>query len=489
MKRYHKAAAWLLCSACLLASCGSREQTPAEDAPVQTADDMATEAVTAPTDAPAVEDMNGAVLTILNYKPENFSWANTTILVDSANGDILNDALYNREQKVEEAYNCSIEENQPDDVVGTITKSVAAGDKTFDMAMVFDAMVSTVLLGDALLSWDVLTELDLSKPWWDNAATEQYNFYGIQAAITGAYSLYNYSTRHCMIYNAQLMRSLDIEDDLYGLVRDGGWTVDKLYELGTLASADLNGDGKIESKDDRYGITGTVTRFYSALLTGADIRYIDRKDDGTLYYALPGNEFALSYIEKLVSLNTGNDIYTSGTKGIGDSDETIFPSGRALFLMDYVGNTEKLRDIEFDIGILPPPKYDTAQKSYYSLVEGGAQSILPKTVTEEDYHKIAVILDAFAYESYQESIPAYIDVLLKEKVARDADSAEMLTLIFDSSAYDLGTGVWSGETKNQFTTNIFLPKKNEAASLIAKTEQTVEKALEKFTDAVKELEN
>lgn len=488
MKRYHRAAAWLLLSACLFASCGSREQTPADTAD-QTADAVTTETAAAPSDAPAAEDMNGAVLTILNYKPESFNWANTTILVENANGDILNDALYGREQKVEELYHCSIEEYKPDDVVGTITKSVAAGDKAFDMAMVFDANVATVLLGDALLSWDVLTELDLSKPWWDNAATEQYNFYGIQAAITGAYSLYNYSTRHCMIYNAQLMRSLDIEDDLYGLVRDGGWTVDKLYELGALASSDLNGDGKIEPTDDRYGITGTVTRFYSALLTGADIRYIDRKSDGTLYYTLPGNEFALSYIGRLVSLNTGNDIYTSGTKDIGGSDETIFPSGRALFLMDYVGNTEKLRNIEFDIGILPPPKYDTAQESYYSLVEGGAQSVLPKTVTEEDYHKIAVLLDAFSYYSYQESIPAYIDVLLKEKVARDEDSAEMLTLIFDSSAYDLGTGVWSGETKNKFTSNIFLPKKNEAASLIAKTEKTVEKALEKFTDAVKELEN
>lgn len=478
-------AALLLLSS-MLAACAKAEEQPKETTPPIAADTTSGESDTEEFPAPEIEDMKGATLTILNYRKDSFTWANTTILVEEETGDAFNDALYNRESRVEYLYNCSIEENQPTDLLGTLNKTVAAQDDAYDVAMVFDANVATVLLADVLMSWDAL-DLDFSKPWWDSAATEQYNFYGIQAAVTGAYSLYNYSTRHTMLFNDNMKRDLNISDDFYQVVRDGKWTLDAMYQYAAVAVNDVNGDGKMRPTDDCYGSTGTVTRYYSALLTGAGIHYIDRMEDGTLYYALVGNEFAQSFISKLVEMNTGNDIFTSGTSDIGGSNETIFPNGRALFLVDYVGMTEKIRDLDFDIGFLPPPKYDENQTSYYSLVEGGAQSVLPKSIVAEDFHRIAVILDAFAYYSYKESIPAYIDILLKSKVARNEESAEMLQLVFDHSAYDLGTGVWSAETKNMFTQNIFLPRKNEVASLVAKTEKPLDRKLERFTEAVQEL--
>ena len=166
--------------------------------------------------APAVTDMNGAELRIMNSTPESFNWATTTILVEEANGDILNDALYNRERTVEEKYNCQIIE-LPEvraEMDTKIPNAVAAGDKYFDTAMVFDASVSNILLKDALMSWDEVPNLDLTAPWWDSAATKEYNFGGIQAAVTGAYSLYNYSTRHVYVFNNKMMTELDVADDL-----------------------------------------------------------------------------------------------------------------------------------------------------------------------------------------------------------------------------------------------------------------------------------
>ena len=481
----------ILLLASLIQSCGGNtaadETTPSSETSTDTVSTAAeSESETEADDTPEVENMDGAALTILNYTPEAMSWTNTVILVEETTGDILNDALYHREQKVEELYHCLIEENAQSDVVSTITNSVTAGDHDFDLAMLFDANVANVLTADRLSSWNNL-DLDLTQPWFDSDATKQYNFYGTQAAISGAYSLYNYSTSHAFLFNNDLKEAHGITDDFYELVRDGKWTVDALYKYAALAVNDLDGDGTMNPKNDCYGATGTVTRFYSALITGADIRYIDRQDDGTLYYALVGNEPAQTYLSKLVSLNNGNDIFTSGTEDIGGSDENIFPAGRALFLADYTGKTENIRDVDFDIGFLPPPKADETQDKYYSLVEGGAQSVLPKTVQPADYHRIETILNAFAYYSYKESIPAYIDVLLMEKVARNAESAEMLELIFDSAAYDLGTGIWSASTKNMFTQNVFLPKEDQISSTIAKTQKLVGKQLEVFTKAVGEL--
>ena len=78
-------------------------------------------------------------------------------------------------------------------------------------------------------------------------------------------------------------------------------------------------------------------------------------------------------------------------------------------------------------------------------------------------------------------------MLLKEKVARDVDSAEMLELVFDCSAYDLGTGVWSAETKNKYVSSIFSKSSPEIVSQTEKITAGVEAQLEKFEAALADL--
>ncbi|MBO5671044.1 MAG: hypothetical protein J6S41_05800, partial [Clostridia bacterium] len=446
----------LLLIASLLISCGDSTTVTSDNAvPVTELTETTIDDGRLP--APAVVDMNGAELRILNSTPESFNWATTTILVEEADGDILNDALFNRERTVEELYNCSIVEI-PEinaEMQTKIPNAVAAGDKYFDTAMLFDASVSSILLKDCLMSWDEIANLDLSNPWWDNAATKEYNFGGIQAAVSGAYSLYNYSTRHVYVFNNKMMAELDVDEDIYEMVRAGKWTVEEMYRLGELAVSDLNGDGAMKETDDRYGIIGTPTRHYSALLMGSGVRYIDRDSDGALYFAIDGNEFAQSVMAKFVALDLSNqDIYTNKKDDINVDIDTVFTDGRAMFCAAYVGEAAKMRGLEFDIGFVPAPKLDTDQESYHSLVEGGAQSILPRMLDEEDLNRVGIILDAFAYHSYYESIPAYIDVLIMGKVARNEDSEEMLQLVFDTSAYDLGTGIWSAETKNKYVSTV-----------------------------------
>ncbi len=486
----------LLTAGCLFSCAAGDENGDGGAAPADAADPAASapSSETAPEEedslpAPAVEDMKGAVLTIMNMTPSAFNWANTLIFAPELNGEVLNDALYTREQKVEELYNCSIEERETNSSSGgDMVSAVNSGDPVCDTCMVFDASVSGVLTQRVLLPWNDL-EIDLSMPWWDSAATEQYNFYGIQAAVSGAFSLYNYSTRHCYVFNSDMLESVAPGTDLYNEVREGTWTVDRLYELGAAGVLDLNGDGAMDKNNDQWGIVSSVTRHYSALLAGAGVKYIDRGEDGVLAFAIPGSEYAQNVISKLVQLNVGNDIYTSGTNDIGGGAESpIFYEGRALFIAAYVGEAARMRDIEFNIGIVPPPKFEESQAQYYSLVEGGAQSVLPKTLSGDDLHKTAVLLDAFAYYSWRESVPAYIDLVLMTKVARNEDSSEMLGIVFDSSFYDLGTGIWSSDTKNQFTANIFLPKSDTVASLCAKIQKVINKQLDRFTKSVLEMQ-
>ena len=499
-KKQTKLASLILASLILLSSCASGSKSGDSDGKTsgdtgnigaETVSEEAANDAADDTDetlqGPAVEDLDGAQLTILNYTPESFAWANTLIFAEDLNGETLNDALYNRERKVEDNYNCLIEELPSSDVINTFKNSVTAQDSTFDTSMIFDAEVANMLTGGYVMSWNTLSDLDLSNPWWDNASTEQYNFNGIQAAVSGAFSLYNYSTRHCYVVNSEMLEKLSPGYDIYDTVREGKWTVDELYRLGALAVSDLDGNGEMSVDNDQWGITGVVVRHYSALFAGADCKYIDRNEEGNVYFAVPGNEKITDVMTKLVNLDSGNYIYNSGYgEDIGGGDPTIFYAGRSLFTAAYVGEASKMRDIEFALGIVPPPKYNEAQDGYHSLVEGGAQTMLPKTLSSEKYHAVAVILDAFGYASYVESIPAYIDVVLMTKVARDAESSEMLQLVFDTSYYDLGTGIWSS-IKCAYAKNVFLPKSDTIASTTKVNEKMTNRLLETFTEKLAEL--
>lgn len=78
--------------AALLISCGDTADTGIQSTDTSPATE-ATETVSndGRLPAPAVTDMNGAELRILNSTPESFNWATTTIIVEEADGDILND--------------------------------------------------------------------------------------------------------------------------------------------------------------------------------------------------------------------------------------------------------------------------------------------------------------------------------------------------------------------------------------------------------------
>ena len=49
--------------------------------------------------------MEGWELAILNPTVDSLSWANTRIIMEELNGDVLNDAFFNRNQMLMEKYN------------------------------------------------------------------------------------------------------------------------------------------------------------------------------------------------------------------------------------------------------------------------------------------------------------------------------------------------------------------------------------------------
>ena len=125
------------------------------------------------------------------------------------------------------------------------------------------------------------------------------------------------------------------------------------------------------------------------------------------------------------------DIYQLQTK--------MFSEDRALMMWIRMRVVETLRNMVTDFGIIPIPKFDEQQESFYHTVNRytGAAVAVPNT-SAFDPQTAGVIIEAMSAESRYSLLPAYYETNLGTKIARDPESTLMLDIIMQNRVYDTG---------------------------------------------------
>jgi hypothetical protein len=160
----------------------------------------------------------------------------------------------------------------------------------------------------------------------------------------------------------------------------------------------------------------------------------------------------------------------------------MFQEDRALFFMHKLESAAvHLRDMESDYLILPSPKWDEAQESYYSFVSphGCCFIGLPQTVAgNEDY---GFLTEALARYSNQYVRPIAYDLVYKEKDSRDERSAEVLNILLDNLYIDFVSLYNSASLNDSLVTVLFNDK--PFVSTMEKKQSAMDKALVKLSDS------
>ena len=177
---------------------------------------------------------------------------------------------------------------------------------------------------------------------------------------------------------------------------------------------------------------GSVLYFASGnLLTG--------KDENDIPYALCGTDQAINVmtgisdkIAGLPSISTSGETGVSG--GVHPDNIMYFMDGRVLFAPEVLVHIETMRDCKVDIGILPPPKYDEAQDKYICYADGWCVNVLSIPTTNTAPDDAGFLFEAMAADSLNNLTPAYFDVVLTDKYARDAQSVRYSPSISSCSA-------------------------------------------------------
>lgn len=464
-----------------LAGCGGKE-TDSDDTSSQNA--VTTDAVTDPEYIYPELDCGGDSFTILNL--ENV-WAMYTYLDhESMTGEIIDDAVYNRNRMLEDKFNFKLEviEYPIDDCYKQVQTTVTAGDDIYDAAYVRGAYIGATVSGGLALNLYDIPELQLDKPWWNQSViseatvgTDDKALYFIQNDL----SLCAFDLVWAIYFNENMMEKLG-KDMPYDTVREGKWTIDALNTM-LKWGTNLNGDDSFAFSYDKSSIYG-LTSFYrlcDAMIIGAGNRYVTKGADGVPALSLENDRF-YSTAEKLANIfGTEGDYIEANQNGV--SYDKIFMSGRALFYGGEVKASGVFRDMDDSFGILPLPKYDEDQENYCSWMNYDTPTlIIPATCS--DTSRTGILLDALSYHSYKDVLPAYYNVRVSQKSLRNDDSIEMLGIIRDSLYYDASiTFGWTSNLAAALRTAIVGGNSN-VASIIAANKSAVEENITKTLDSI-----
>ena len=435
MKKTLRLIALFLLVSQVLVSCGEGKNGTTNDTTTdtQTTETEITEKDPNDDDLPDGLDFGGREYRVMTYKDGNLPTTNTAwpnyIEVESETGDLVNDAAYKRNREVEERLDVTIVCNElPDfEVVKAVRQSVMAQDDSFDMAVFWSGPQMLGLIQDgALIDVNSTEYIDLSKPYYSKSMTETYRFGESNYMFAGKYPYPQFASVY-LLFNKDLFENYHLEDP-YELVRSGKWTLDKFAEMVKGKYSDLNGDSKYDI-DDMYGLSAFEI-IYNYFYFSAGGRVVSNGKNGFTYEM--NTDRSISIMEKLVALIDSEDTYAA-TPGDPKIRYKNFTDGHSLFCL-YTSSFYALRDMEFDFGILPLPKFDEAQENYMTYQVGGICA-MPSTVSDTAF--ASAVTEALFSTSGKLMTKPFIQKFVENKLLRDEGSQEMYRLLTDTASYEV----------------------------------------------------
>lgn len=408
-------------------------------------------------------------------------WSAIDLFSHEMDGELINDSVYARTAYIEETYNVKLTalESQAEVVTSYLKTLITSGDDSFE-AIVCDVYDSGALAVEGmLLDLHDVEHIDLSKQWWSQSMNETFSIANRQFYATGDIFIIDNKATRVFYFNKDLIRDLDLENP-YDLVDQNKWTMDRYIAASNEALYDLNGDNTYTRESDRFGTMAQTT--LGSLLYFAAGGHLTGKDENDLPYALCNSADA-------IEIMTGISEKIAGVPSIIMADVNNlneFMDGRVLFAPEVLLHIETMRDCEVDIGILPAPKYDETQESYACYADGWCVNVVSIPTTNTNPEDAGFLLEAMAADSLNNLTPAYFDVVLTDKYARDEQSVRMLDLILDSVVMDNANIFSWVYIESNVAEAIY--KSNVVASTMEKRAASLEKAIAKTVDAIMEID-
>ena len=305
-----------------------------------------------------------------------------------------------------------------EDLYNKLKSAVKKKEYFADVIAVPISLVGSLVADGLVKSLRTVPGFDLKAEYFNEDA---------MAALSAGHGLYAVSGEgcfepeklYCIYFNKELAKQLGY--DMYSLVSNGEWTLEKYVECVTAASNAGKGTVIIKEK----------AKYERMLLSGS------------------GFDFALSSVDKTPEANTFTEEYKNKVELLSslqrpfrsDSPEDTFTAGGALFYIDTVSAAENMADSSLVWGMLPFPKYGEDYEYGTYISDDAVVLCIPEYAADDrmsgDFIE-ALFASSSKYIKYDYLYHNMLDVL------RDNGSVNSLNIIMNNPNYDFVFTMRSG---------------------------------------------
>lgn len=437
----------VLAMAVTAVACGKGTADTTDGADTTTVAPIAGEATTtAPAETESPYDADGYLKSDL---PEDLNFGGETVTVvywkdvehpefesEGITGDIVNDAIYTRNLRVEENLGVTlgfVNNNGNGSNIAAfknfIGNAFTAGDTDYDLIASYSRTTAACAQAGYCLDLLSLDYLNFENPWWPQSLL---GIVGIGDCIyfaSGDASINVLHMMYCTLYNKDMITQYNLEDPVE-LVRSGKWTIEAMQIMSKDIYQDLDNSGNKSAGD----IFGTTVGSYhiDALYTGSGLRLVEQGEGDDLMVISQDffSEKAIALCDNLGAWLASDDVYDT-------TSTAAFTAGNCIFDINRCRTAASLQNIDWSYGVLPVPKYDEAQEDYISVM-GNPFTLYAVYANTKDANRAAAVLECWASEAYRTTTPAQFETTMKLKYSESDVEAEMFDIIRSTVCFDMG---------------------------------------------------
>ena len=412
--------------------CSCKKEEEGEDEPTESDTEIATTAEETEINALNIlgeNDLGGETVSFFIRAGGNM-WDVKSLYAESILSDTINDAVYERNEKLKSQYNfnISVVESGSTSYPVKIINSVLAGECPADVVTAGGYDMTKMALQGVLLDLKNVNGLNLDRQWWNVTLNNQLSIANTLYYMSGDIICEDNMAVRCLFFNKTMASNHGIDPaSLYSLAEKGEWTMDKMFRMASACYSDKdNVNGK--SEGDTFGFAGQEVATYVFMLA-ADVRTTAKNADDVPELIL-GTGADTDIIDTISAyFHRDDSVYLAGDGLV----HTAFKTNSALFMTEVLGTVVSMRNWDVKFGILPMPKYSTDQTSYNHFADGNCLNLLCiPTGNRLKLDTIAFVLEAMCIESTNTLNPAFYDKALRGRYAYDVESTGMLDIILDS---------------------------------------------------------
>lgn len=356
--------------------------------------------------------------------------------VETDTGDTIGSALYSRSERVQERLGVSLNVERFKggySEMASFTQKMKAGAGLYDLVLSYNLTPATMAIQGLIRDLTSTEYLNFDKPWWSQELLNNVSING-RVFFTADNSSWNNLRNMLGIFvdkNLFLKNHEDMTiDDLYDLVENNQWTMEKMFEL-TEGCYHDDGDSVVSTLTDTFGLSAGHSVWTESWYFAAGFVTLKQNDAG---------EWNFSMIEK----TAGDFISWFQSKMYGSNDcvnydssqYRLFKEGRVQFYLSAISMVEQ--ELEQPFAVLPQPKYNAQTQERYSTHFSNTYDmyVIPNGASDPDMS--SAVLECLASEAYRRIAPAYFENYLKKRNASDERLKDMYDILRAGIVFDPG---------------------------------------------------